>query len=81
MIKHNKKMKINVRGAFHQLWTKLVLKRRIRSLGVEIHDIKYGSLHQTEIIMSGDTDLLWKALESAKTPGFLMDRIIFEFID
>ncbi len=79
----NRKMKMNVRGAFHQLWTRFVLKRRMKSLGLNIHEINYRSLHQTEIIVSGETEMLWKALDSAKTPSFLlkMDKIVFEFID
>ena len=76
-------MKMNVQGAFHQLWTRLVLKRKMKSLGLQIHEINYGSLHQTEIIVSGEPELLWKAVHSAKTPSYLlkMNKIMVEFID
>ena len=78
-----RKLKMNITGSFHLLWTLFVFKRKAKELGLRIDEIKHNNIHHTEIVLSGESRKLWKALDLAKTPNFLlkMDRIKFEFTD
>lgn len=78
-----RKLKMNITGSFHHLWTWFVFKRKIRQLGLDIDKIDHRNIHHTEIVVSGDPQKLWKVLGLAKTPNMLlkMDRIVFEFFD
>ncbi len=78
-----KKLKMNVRGTFHRLWADIVMKKKMRKLGLSPEKISHCNIHHTEVIVSGDPKELWKVVELAKTPSpFLkMDAIYFEFID
>jgi hypothetical protein len=81
MIDKSNKLKMNITGSFHRLWTWLVLKRKVRELGLNIDKVEHCNIHHTEIILSGDHEKLWKAVDSAKTPSSLlkMESIFFEF--
>lgn len=74
---------MNITGSFHYLWTLFVLEKGAKKLGLKIEKVNHRNIHHTEIVLSGENKNLWKALNLAKTPGFLlkMDRIIFEFSD
>lgn len=78
-----RKLKMNITGSFHLLWTAFVLKRKAKELGLKIDVIKHRNIHHTEIVLSGESDKLWQALKIARTPSSLlkMDRIMFEFSD
>jgi len=78
-----RKLKIDIKGNFQKLWTDFVLKRKAKSLGVNVQFVKHHSLHHGELILVGESDNLWKIIKSIKAPSvlFRMDRIIFEFTD
>jgi hypothetical protein len=80
---NTRKLKMNITGSFHLLWTLFVFKRKAKELGLTIDEIKHNNVHHTEIVLSGESEQLWKALNLAKTPSYLlkMDRIKFEFSD
>lgn len=81
MNEKTQKLKMNITGSFHGVWASIFMKRKVKELGLNIDEIKHRNIHHTEIVLSGDKEKLWKALDSAKTPSYLlkMDRIVFEF--
>lgn len=81
MDKATNKLKMNITGSFHGLWSALFMRTKVRKLGLHIDNIKHQNIHHTEVVLSGDKDSLWKALSTVRTPDYLkMDRIVFEFI-
>jgi hypothetical protein len=83
MNEKNRKLKMNITGSFYRVWTWFIFKRKVKKLGLNIDRINHRNIHHTEIVLSGDPKMLWKALNSAKTPCLVlkMDRIVFEFSD
>ena len=83
MNENTRKLKMNITGSFHLLWALFVLERKAKELGLTIDEVRHRNIHHTEIVLSGDSEKLWKALKLAKTPSYLlrMDRIKFEFSD
>ena len=82
-INKTQKLKMNITGSFHALWSRLFFNKKLRDLHVNVESVKHCNIHHTEIVLSGDKENLWKALKSAKTPSYFlkMDRIVFEFFD
>jgi hypothetical protein len=78
-----RKLKMNITGSFHFLWTLFVLKKRAVELGLRIDAVRHQNIHHTEITLSGENEKLWQALKAARPPSFLlkMDRMLFEFLD
>jgi hypothetical protein len=83
MAKTSKKLKMNVKGGFHQLWANTVFMHRLKRIGLKVDLINHKSLHHTEVIITGEPVKLWQAIEMIKAPSYLlkMDKVSFEFID
>lgn len=83
MRKQQKKVKMNIKGNLQHVWTKLVLKPQIRAMGLKIHESRSYSWSHVEIVVSGESDKIWKAVSLAKYSGYFltMDSITFEFLE
>ncbi len=81
--KEIKKLKISILGKFQKLWTSFFLKQKLKSLGLDLHEMNHYSWDHTEIVVSGEKGELWKFIKSSKRPLFFvqLDKIVFTFVD
>lgn len=77
-----KKLKLNIKGKFQKYWVDLILKGKIKSLGLNLHKIEHKKTH-SEVLISGETLKLWKVIDMSRRPLFFveLDQVVFQFTD
>ncbi|GEM_PF-1742737 len=83
MTNKTRKVKIGIKGKFQKLWTELLLKRQAKHLGLKLHSVKHHSMHEGEILVSGEQVDLWKFIKNSKSPIFFVkyEKVEFQFLD
>jgi hypothetical protein len=81
--KDYKQLKLQIKGNFKKFWAKLFLRKRIKSMGVEVQDIKDLSSEHVEIVVSGNKEQLWEVINWSKGQDIflVLNEVIFEFVD
>lgn len=78
-----RKLQVNILGKYQKIRTALYLRFKVRGAGVHLHKVQHYSWDHSEIIVSGESENLWKFIKTMKAPSFFLklDKIVFTFIE
>jgi len=78
-----RKMKLNINGRFKTFWTRFLMQKRLKSLGVDIHEMVDSHPQKTELVVSGTKDKLWNVVRWSKRENLFIElhEVVFEFVD
>jgi hypothetical protein len=79
----HRKVKMNIKGRFKKMWGDYLLRRKLRSLGVDLHNMEHHSNNHVEVHIGGEMDNLWEVVNWTKGGRlfFRMREILVEFVD
>lgn len=78
-----RKMKLNINGRFKTFWTRFFMDKKLKSLGVDVHEVKEKHPQNTELVVSGTKDKLWSVVRWSKRQNLFIElhEVVFEFVD